>query len=437
MSYVFDVIRVPFGWLINKFYSWTGIYLLAIILFAIVLKIVLFPFGIKQQRTSQKQAKLRPKENVIRKKYAGRTDRATQMKMNEEIQQLYKEENVSPFSGCLPMLIQMIILLAVYAVVRSPLTYTATLPADKAKDQNAVYTINTAISYMVYEKDEAAFAESKNASFDQEVKQFVRSALDYKDTTKAARFAALTEQLHAGSYNLYSEINAIQYLKNEDNRAEFIEYLAKNESFYHYTAEEAKELMEALPELELFKDFSLGTDPDISFITDSSLPAGKRLTLIVPVLTLITAYLGQMITRKFTYQPPQAQQQAGQMKMMNIFMPLFSLYISFVVPLAVSIYWIIQNVLNPVQQIILSKLFPIPEITPEEMREAERAYGGKTKKKKDNSAVSKRRSLVYDDDDDDDTAPSPSEENGSLTEKTDSEINGEETKVDKAPLKDD
>ena len=53
----------------------------------------------------------------IKKKYAGRTDRATQLKMNTEIQEMYQKENYSPFAGCLPMLLQMLVLIAVYAVV--------------------------------------------------------------------------------------------------------------------------------------------------------------------------------------------------------------------------------------------------------------------------------------------------------------------------------
>ena len=138
MAQLFDIIRVPFGWVIQWFYSFTGSYLVAILAFSVVLKVVLFPFGIKQQKNSQKQAALRPKENVIRKKYAGRTDRATQLKMNTEIQEMYQKENFSPFAGCLPMILQMLVLLAVYAVVRMPLTYTAGLPKDTVSEVQAL-----------------------------------------------------------------------------------------------------------------------------------------------------------------------------------------------------------------------------------------------------------------------------------------------------------
>ena len=146
------MIRIPFGFVIKWLYSLSGNYLIAILIFSVILKLIMFPFGIKQQKNSQKQASLRPKENVIRKKYAGRTDRQTQMKMNTEIQELYQKENFSPLGGCMPMLIQMLVLLAVYAVVRTPLTYTANLPGSSEMD--TVNSVKTTVAYMVYLDDQ-------------------------------------------------------------------------------------------------------------------------------------------------------------------------------------------------------------------------------------------------------------------------------------------
>lgn len=75
-------------------------YMLTLVLFALFIKLILFPFGIKQQKNTLKQAKLRPMEMAIRKKYAGRNDRATQEKLNNELMQLYQQENFNPASGC-------------------------------------------------------------------------------------------------------------------------------------------------------------------------------------------------------------------------------------------------------------------------------------------------------------------------------------------------
>ena len=137
---MFDFINKPLGWIIKVCYQLTDNYLIALLLFAIALQILLSPFAIKQQKNSIKQAKLDPKVRAIRKKYAGRTDRATQQKMNNEIMELYQKENFNPAGGCLPLLIQMPILIALYNVVISPLKYICGFSADVVKGfQEIVY----------------------------------------------------------------------------------------------------------------------------------------------------------------------------------------------------------------------------------------------------------------------------------------------------------
>lgn len=408
MSQLFDIIRVPFGWLIQWFYSFTGSYLLAILAFSVVLKIVLFPFGIKQQKNSQKQAALRPKENVIRKKYAGRTDRATQLKMNTELQEMYQKENFSPLGGCLPMLLQMLVLLAVYAVVRMPLTYTAGIPKDTVSE------IQGTVAELVYEED----ADLKEA--DRKIASILK--VNNKHNDKDFEKALEKEQ-----YQYNSEIVVINYIKNNED--------AFKKAFSERVKDEdisVDEVMESIPELEAFPGFDLGTTPSFDLLKEEDL--GKKMLLLVPVLTLVTSYFGQALTRKFTYQPEQTAEMKSQMRMMNIFMPLFSLYISFMVPAAVGIYWMMSNILSPIQQIVLSKLFPIKEITPEEMKEAERIYGGKQKKKKGNTAPTgkKKKSLVYDDDDEYESVSTTSEKKV-LKEKKES---GDKKIIEKAPLKD-
>jgi YidC/Oxa1 family membrane protein insertase len=232
----------------------------------------------------------------------------------------------------------------------------------------------------------------------------------------------------------------IKYLEEEENRKAFIE---KYNSATHYLNDgtpvkvgdgltlTAEEILENLPDLELFDGFNLGVTPELSHFKAEKI--GEKLILIVPVLTLIAAYVGNALTRKFTYQPEVAPEVQSQNRIMNIFMPLFSFYIAFQVPVAVGIYWVVQNVLSPVQQIALARLFPIPEITPEQMKEAERLYGGKVKKKKGTALTKKKKSLVYDDDEEYESVSSVTPKKV-LKEKQDSETN---TPIDKAPLKED
>lgn len=117
-------IAKPFGYVMQFCASLCmNNYALALLLFALIVKLVLLPFGIKQQSTQIKTAKLRPKVAAIEKKYAGRTDRVTLQKKQTEIMELQQREGVSLFGGCLPLLIQFPILLGLYEVVRKPLTY--------------------------------------------------------------------------------------------------------------------------------------------------------------------------------------------------------------------------------------------------------------------------------------------------------------------------
>lgn len=126
------IIAKPFGYVMQFCASLCmNNYALALLLFALIVKIVLLPFGIKQQSTQIKTAKLRPKVAAIEKKYAGRTDRVTLQKKQTEIMELQQREGVSLFGGCLPLLIQFPILIGLYEVVRKPLTYLMHLSGDK------------------------------------------------------------------------------------------------------------------------------------------------------------------------------------------------------------------------------------------------------------------------------------------------------------------
>ena len=127
-----DFITIPIGYILKFFSNICGnSYILAILLFAILTELIMaLVFGIRQQKNSIKQARLRPKEAAIRKKYAGRDDKPTQQKMTQEIQELYQKEGYNPMGGCLPLLIQFPILIALYNIVIDPLKYICGLSQD-------------------------------------------------------------------------------------------------------------------------------------------------------------------------------------------------------------------------------------------------------------------------------------------------------------------
>lgn len=107
-----------FGYVLNFLYEFIGNYGVAIIIFSLILKIVMLPISIKQQKTMKKSAKIQEKMKVIQDKYKNNPE-----KLNQETIELYKTEKMSPFSGCLSAIAQIVILFAVFYLVRSPLTY--------------------------------------------------------------------------------------------------------------------------------------------------------------------------------------------------------------------------------------------------------------------------------------------------------------------------
>lgn len=107
-----------FGYLLNALYECVQNYGLAILFFSVIIKIVMLPISIKQQKSMKKSAKLQLKMKEIQDKYSNNPE-----KMNQEIMDLYKREKMSPFSGCFSGIVQIILLLSVFYLVRSPLTY--------------------------------------------------------------------------------------------------------------------------------------------------------------------------------------------------------------------------------------------------------------------------------------------------------------------------
>ena len=129
---MFEFFANTFGYVLNFIYNFVNNYGLAIILFTILVKLLLLPISIKQQRTMKKSAKLQEQVKALQFKYKN-----DPQKMNQEMMSLYKSENMSPFSGCLSSIIQIILLLSIFYLVRSPLTFMKKVPAD---------TLNTYVS---------------------------------------------------------------------------------------------------------------------------------------------------------------------------------------------------------------------------------------------------------------------------------------------------
>ncbi len=323
--------------------SWAGNYMLVLLIIAVLFELLLLPFGIKQQKNSIKQAKLRPKEMAIRKKYAGRNDRVTQQKVAMEVQELYKAEGYNQFGGCLPLLLQLPIILALYNVVIKPLEYVVQLNS----------TTITAIRTLITEKLGADVLAGDNGSI--------------------KLLTVIKEQ----GLEFFSQ-------NNLDGAA-----YADLES--HFSN---------LPDFNFF-GINMGATPVLRFDSKEAL-----LLLIIPVLTFVVYFLSMKLTRKFSYQPAVQDEQVGcSNNIMDFMMPMFSLFITFGVPAAVGVYWIYKSIVGTLKQFILSKVMPIPVPTEAEIKAAEKEMKGKAPLPEREAPANPVKSLHHEDDEDDEPYP--------------------------------
>ena len=331
-----------------------GSYVWALFLFAVVVEILLLPFAIKQQMNSIKQARLRPKEMAIRKKYAGRNDQTTQRKMSEEIQKLYQQEGFNPMGGCLPMLIQLPIILALYQIVIDPLQYVL----------GKVSTLSAALT-------------------------------TYCNTARAAGGLGMS---------LGNSRGTIEVLSNLDGKLEGL----RNFAYFSNAADCYTELTEnvTIPNFNLFGR-NMGLTPSILF---GNFKAYWWL-LFVPLLTFAFYFASMKLMRKLTFQPVAVDQQTGcSNNIMDIAMPAMSVYIAFIVPAAVGIYWIFKSIITTLRQFIMYKAMPLPVFTEEDYKAAERELKGKKPDKKQAGVKTTKsgvqvRSLHHIDDDDEPLPP--------------------------------
>ncbi len=370
---MFDPILRAVGAFLAWIDSWSGNYMVALLIFTVALELLFLPFAIKQQKNSIRQARLRPKEMAIRKKYAGRKDQVTQQKIMTEIQELYKQENYSQFSGCLPMLLQMLALILIYSVISNPLKFVVGL------DDSTIQVLKDAI-----------LGPNNNGS---------------------QTIGLLTK---------------IQSLGLDQLKAMNIDEVA-------FGALEAK--FSALPDFTLFNGMlNLGETPSFKAF---------NLLLSIPVITFLSYFLSTKLTRKLTYQPTTADQQVGcSYKVMDIIMPLFSLFIAFTVPAALGVYWIFKSVLGTIKQFIIFKAMPLPVFTEEDYKAAEKEMKGKGPTP-DREIPQNVKSLCREDEDDDEPYPTFVGQKGkydddeNLAEKDAVKDNGKASKLESAPLKDD
>ncbi len=113
-----EFLKLGFAWIIRSLFDATGIYSLSIFLLTIIFNFMILPLNFKQIKSTENMQKIQPELQALQKKYKNDKE-----KLNTKVMELYRDNNVNPLSGCLPLLIQMPIVIALFAVLREPMKY--------------------------------------------------------------------------------------------------------------------------------------------------------------------------------------------------------------------------------------------------------------------------------------------------------------------------
>ena len=289
------LICIPFAWLLRVFYTMTGSYGAAIVLFTLAVKLVMLPFQIKSKKSMLRMNRLSGKMQEIQKKYAN-----NQMKQQEEIQKLYAEEGVNPMSGCLWSFLPLPILIALYSIIRQPITRFMML-----SDEILIKAVD--------------MAEKVGAN--------MANIVMMKDGVMQVGSDGVPVMQSYGQINLVRELS--------DKAPEFVQsiegWIDMNYSFLGLDL--------AANPFDYVKAFQ---------------PSWACIGLIlIPILAGGTQFIMSWYTMK--NQPSNGQ--AGSMKTMMYMMPLMSVYIAFIMPAALGIYWIAQTVFSMIQEVFMTKFF--------------------------------------------------------------------------------
>lgn len=306
MSTIGYYICVPFAWLVRLFYNLTNSYGVALILFTLVIKLIMLPFQMKSKKSMMRMSRVSGQMQELQKRYA-----KNQAKLQEEMQKLYEEEGVNPMSGCLWSLIPFPILIALYSIIRQPITHFMMLSKD-------------VLQTVVQSAADAGVNLTNIVMMD-----------------KATGAPALKDGLYQMA--AYGQINLVKAVQEMG--------LSTPEGWFDVNYKFLGLDLTATP-WEYVKSFTF------------------TWAVIGVILIPILAGLSQFVFSKLTMKTqPQADAAGGaSMKSMMYMMPLMSVYIAFIMPAALGVYWIAQSVFSLIQEAILNKTFSAKLSEEEEAR---------------------------------------------------------------------
>jgi len=299
---MFEAVARPFGWIILFLYDLVGNYGLALILVAVVIRIILLPFMMKGKRGQLKQSRIQPKVAELQKRHG-----ANKAKLNEETAKLYKEEGVNPASGCLWNFIQMPIMIALFFAIRQPLSIM----------------MGVARSYFQYDNGEPGLIlqilERVGVTFTPEVLNGPHIEVE------------IAQAVSTHWYAFADYVSSGQPLEN-----------LQQISFYFFGPLNLAET----PNWEVW-NFPWG---------DSTALLPYLLLFMLPIISGGTQFISAAVMRKMNVMGTPEGAGATMSKVL-MFMPLMSVWFGFILPAALAVYWTTGTILQIGQDIWLTKKY--------------------------------------------------------------------------------
>ena len=286
-----------FGYLLQLLYSLVNNYGLAIVLFTVVIKLLLLPLSIKQQRTMSKSTELQEKMKTIQFKYKNDPE-----KLNQEIMELYRTEKMNPFSGCFTAIVQVVLLLSIFYLVKSPLTFMQKVPEE---------SLNT---YIQQVQEEGKTISSVYPEIDL-IKEYEWLKEKNPDDENV-------EKLNLEMNFLGLDLNKIP----QQNMSDYTVYI--------------------IPALYILSSF-------ISIRMTTSMQEKKKKEAEAKKAP-IDGTTGKELEPVKEEDELDAVMQTN--KMMSWMMPIMSISIAFVAPLGLALYWLMSNILMIAERLILNKI---------------------------------------------------------------------------------
>lgn len=327
---MYDFISKPMGWILARLSELcNNNFALSVVLFTVFVNVLMLPLTIKSQKSTAKQAKIKPKMDALKKKYGN-----DKQKYSMAINELYTKEKISMSGGCLPMVVRLMVMMGVYWAVVSPLTYVVNINAS------AINAAKVWTSYVKVAEDPAidwVAAGIDNMKADPATAS--EAALYGCDIDYMAK-VMIVEDVAEGKVTNDAIKNTIK-VKKVQREVEIVDMLSGD----HVNSIVEKKFVAHGGNLEKMQeiDFHLfGLDlaktPNFSWNFKNFEPLW-----LIPLFSFVTAILSSLVSMKIQKKAnPDAPNMAGMMLMM----PVISLVIAFGVPGAVGFYWACSNVVS-------------------------------------------------------------------------------------------